>query len=263
MFWVAIGDSITYLNEHTDRPNSRITKGYMTLVTEEIKGLSYKNQGYSGWTSKNFADSLEVLNIEVADIYTVFLGTNDWWQGRSIGEMSDYIDNNGNSTFYGSFRLIVNKLKNLNKNARIILITPLQRVDFVQINNPKNNAWGSYRDKNGQALEDFSEAIMKIGEYENLIVLDLFHDLDLKIEDLVNFKRLKDPKTAEYKDFPYPAFIDIPYNPEQDEYPYPSKAIGLTYDGLHPSDKGFEIIARRLIPVFKNYKYHQSQTSKK
>lgn len=249
--WVAIGDSITYLNEHTDRTNSRITKGYMTLVSEEIKGLSYTNQGYSGWTSKNIADSLEVLKLGKADIYTIFLGTNDWWQGRQIGEFLDYKNNSGNNTLFGSFRLIIDKLRSLNKKAKIILITPLQRVDFVQVSNPKNNAWGSYRDKNGQYLEDFSKAIQKIGEYEKFDVIDLYHDQELKIDELVKFKRLKDPNTSEYKNFPYPLFIDVTYNPDADEYPYPVEAIGLTYDGLHPSDKGYEIIAERLISIMR------------
>ena len=32
--WIAIGDSITYLNEHPDEAGNRITKGYMTRVVE-------------------------------------------------------------------------------------------------------------------------------------------------------------------------------------------------------------------------------------
>ena len=49
--WVALGDSITYLNEHSDEAGSRITKGYMTLVTEQVPQLSYLNKGYNGWTA--------------------------------------------------------------------------------------------------------------------------------------------------------------------------------------------------------------------
>jgi lysophospholipase L1-like esterase len=67
---------------------------------------------------------------------------------------------------------------------------------------------------------------------------------------LVKFKRLKDPKTSEYRKYKYPEFIDIPFNPEKDEYPYPEKSIDVTYDGLHPSDKGYRMIARELYPIF-------------
>jgi len=253
MSWVAIGDSITYLNEHVNDAENRLTKGYMTLVTEELRNISYTNQGYSGWTSKDIVDSMDVLNLQKADIYSVFLGTNDWWQGHPIGDFSDYKNNTGNTTLFGSFRLIINKLRLLNKDAHIILITPMQRVDFVQVGNLTNNAWGSYRDKNGQSLAAFIEAFREIGNYENFDVIDLYNDPELKIESLVKFKRLKDSSTGEYKDYPYPEFIDIPFNPETDEYPYPLDAMDLTYDGLHPSDKGFEIIARRLITLISNY----------
>ena len=199
----------------------------MTMVTNKFKNISYTNQGYSGWTSKDIVDSIDVLNIRKADIYTVFLGTNDWWQGRSIGTFSDYKNNTGNNTLYGSFRLIVEKLRFLNEDARIILITPMQRVDFVQIGNLNNNAWGSYREKRGQSLAAFAEAIREIGKYEKFDVIDLYNDPELRIESLIKFKRLKDTATGEYKNYTYPSFIDVPFNPETDEYPYPVEAMNI------------------------------------
>ena len=245
--WVAIGDSITYLNEHQNETGNRITKGYMTRVTEKLPRIHYINQGHNGWTSGRIADSIETLGIVKADIYSVFLGTNDWWQGRPLGNFSDYRNNTGNTTVYGSFRIIVNKLRNLNNTAKIILITPMQRVDFVYINNMKNNAYGSYRDKKGQLLEQFARAVDSIGRFEHFPVIDLYHNRHMQLKQLVKYKRLKDPKTGNYKNYPYPAFIDIPFNPETDEYPYPPDAIDITYDGLHPSDKGYAIIADLLI----------------
>ena len=67
---------------------------------------------------------------------------------------------------------------------------------------------------------------------------------------MVNFKRLKDPQSGEYKDFPYPQSTTIPYDPKTDEYPYPPAAINMTYDGLHPSDKGDSVIARLVVDAF-------------
>src|SRR4051812_29469116 len=141
--WIAIGDSITYLNEHTDETSHRITKGYMTRVTEQLPNIHYINQGHNGWTSGDIAHDIDSLGLEKADVYSIFLGTNDWWQGRLIGTLSDYQNNTGNNTVYGSFRIIINKLRSLNKDAKIILITPMQRVDFVSLGNMKNNAYGS------------------------------------------------------------------------------------------------------------------------
>jgi hypothetical protein len=75
----------------------------------------------------------------------------------------------------------------------------------------------------------------------------------MDVSHLVKFKRLKDPKTGGYKNFPYPDYIGVPYNPETDEYPYPIDAINVTYDGLHPSDKGFEMISKELVKIMKKY----------
>lgn len=249
--WVAIGDSITYLNEHPDETGNRITKGYMTMVTEKLPDIHYINQGHNGWTSGGIAQEIEKLGIVKADIYSIFLGTNDWWQGRPIGKLEDYTNNTGNNTVYGSFRIIINKLRELNKDAKIILITPMQRVDFVYINDMKNNAWGSYKEKNGQSLAQFAEAINKIGRHEHFAVVDLYNKSGMTLKTLVKFKRLKDPKTGEYKNYPYPGFVDIPFNPATDEYPYPAEAIDMTYDGLHPSDKGYKVIADMLVKVIK------------
>src|SRR5688500_6491537 len=103
--WVAIGESITYLNEHPDETGNRVTKGYMTLVKEKLPSLNYINKGYNGWTSAGIAEKIEDLELTTADIYTIFLGTNDWWQGRPVGTISDYQNNTGTKTVYGSFRV--------------------------------------------------------------------------------------------------------------------------------------------------------------
>ena len=247
--WVAIGDSITYLNEHPDETGNRITKGYMTMVAEKFPNISYINQGHNGWTSGGIASEIDNLGITKADIYSIFLGTNDWWQGRPVGTLEDYKNNSGNNTVYGSFRIIINKLRSLNAKAKIILITPMQRVDFVYINDMKNNAWGSYKAKNGQQLAQFAEAINAIGKYEHFDVIDLYNKSGMTLNTLVKYKRLKNPSTGEYKDYSYPDFIDIPFNPETDEYPYPVDAIDMTYDGLHPSDKGYAVITNMLVKV--------------
>jgi lysophospholipase L1-like esterase len=249
ILWVAIGDSITYLNEHANETGKRVTKGYLTRVVEKMPGVQYLNQGHNGWTSADVAEKIETLGLVKADVYTLFLGTNDWWQGRPLGTMDDFQLNTGNGSVYGSFRIIINKLRSLNNKAKIILITPMQRADFVYFNNFKNNAWGSYKEKNGQSLEKFANVVLDIALLEKLPVVDLYHDSGMELPQLVKFKRLKDPLTGVYKNYPYPNYIDIPFNPETDEYPYPAEAIDMTYDGLHPSDKGNEIIANMLLKV--------------
>lgn len=249
--WVAVGDSITYLNDHQNETQNRITKGYLTQVVEKLSHIQYTNKGYNGWTAGQIAQSFDKLGITKADIYTVFLGTNDWWAGRPLGTLSDYQDNKGNSTVYGSFRIIIDKLRSQNPQARIVLMTPMQRTDFVYVANYKNNAFGSYQPKNGQTLESFANAINAIGRLEKIPVVDLYHTRQLRIEKLVKFKRLKNPQTGVYQNYRYPDYTKIKFNPETDEYPYPKEAIDQTYDGLHPSNEGYEVITRQLVKHFR------------
>ncbi len=251
--WVAVGDSITYLNDHPDETGNRVTKGYMTMVAEQLPYIHFTNQGHNGWTSGGIADAIETLGIQKADVYSIFLGTNDWWQGRPVGTLENYKNDSGNSTVYGSFRIIVNKLRSLNRDAKIIFITPMQRLDFVYINSYTNNAWGSYKAKNGRMLEEFANAILAICQYEHFEVVDLYHTRSMRLKKLVNFKRLKNPQTGEYTNYKYPKSVNIPFNPNADEYPYPVEASNVTFDGLHPSDKGYTIIAEKLVKILEKY----------
>ena len=248
--WVAIGDSITYLNDHKDETGNRLTKGYLTQVSERLPYIHYTNQGHNGWTTGQIAKSIEKLGIPPADVYSVLLGTNDWWHSNHLGTWADFQNNTGDSTIYGAFRIILDKLHHLNKDATIILITPMPRGDFVQIRNSKNNAYGSYKEKDGQTLEQVAEAIKTIGKNEHLRVVDLYHERQLAVPHLVHFKRLKNPQTGEYTNYTYPDYTSIPFNPA-DEYPYPIEAMDMTYDGLHPSDKGDALIAKKLVKILK------------
>jgi lysophospholipase L1-like esterase len=249
--WVAIGDSITYLNDHTNETGNRVTKGYLTGVTEALPQYKYINQGHNGWTAVRIATEIDKLGLTKADLYTIFLGTNDWWGSKPAGTIADYENNTGVETVNGAFRIIIDKLRNLNKDAAIILITPMPRVDFVYINNYKNNAYGSYREKAGQQLSQVADAIRAIGKKEGLQVVDLYHAREFSLSKLVKYKRLKDPKNGAYHNYSYRRAIDKPFNPETDEYPYPFQSIGMTYDGLHPSDAGYAVITRKLVKAIR------------
>jgi lysophospholipase L1-like esterase len=253
--WTAIGDSITYLDDHHDETGNRITHGYMSIVTAAHPNIHYINQGHNGWTTEGIAHEIENLGLIKTDVYSVFLGTNDWWQGRPLGSLNDYINNTGDHTTYGAFRIIIHKIKALNPAAKIILITPMQRTDFVYILNAKNNAYGCYKPRNGQELAQFAYAVKDIGKHEQIPVIDLYSQSGISVENAVKFKRVRDTVTHNYHDLKYPDYIGIPFSPDTDEYPYPVDAIGYTYDGLHPSDAGYQLIANMVMSEFKNAGY--------
>lgn len=250
VIWVAIGDSITYLNDHLDETGNRVTKGYLARTKEKMPSLVYYNQGYNGWTSVGVAREFDKLGVQKGDVYSVFLGTNDWWAGVPLGTLDDYQKGSGIKTVNGAFRVIVDKIRNINPEAKIILITPMQRSDFVYLFDKKNNAWGSYKDKDGQSLASFADAVITIAKTEHFGYIDLYHKKGMAVKDLVHFKRLKDPASGSYKNYPYPAYTHVAFNAE-DEYPYPVESINIAYDGLHPSDKGNEMISKLLVKELK------------
>ena len=190
--WTAIGDSITYLNDHHDETGYRITNGYMALVAAKHPNIKYINQGHNGWTTVGIAREIENLGLTKTDVYTVFLGTNDWWSGLPLGSMDNYKHDTGYNTTYGAYRVIINKIRSLNADAKIILITPMQRSDFVYIADAHNNAYGCYKPKNGQELSQFADAVKKIGRYEHFTVIDLYYKSGITVKNAVKFKRLKD-----------------------------------------------------------------------
>jgi lysophospholipase L1-like esterase len=251
--WMAIGDSITYLNGRPEVTKNRISKGYMDDVVTALSYVHFVNHGHPGWTAKAIADNIENLGLEKADVYSVFLGTNDWWVGLPIGTFSDYENSTGNQTVYGSYRTIINKIRSLNNQAHIILMTPLQRTDYVDLNNPVIYIPGQYAAKNGVFLFQYADAVKNIAKAEHLEIVDLYYKSGVTLKNAVHYKRLRDPQTGEYKNYKYPEYTKIPYNPPADDYPYPVEAMNMTYDGLHPSDKTHQRIADMLVKIMKKY----------
>lgn len=253
--WMAIGDSITFLNGRPSLTKNRITKGYMDRVVEKLPYIHFANKGYPGWTIKGIAENINNLGIEKADFYSVFLGTNDWWTNLPVGTYEDYKNATGNATAYGSYRTVIDKIKSLNDHAVIILITPFQRADYVDINNIHSFIHGSYSPNNkGVLLSAYANAIIDIAKKEHFELVDLYNKSGATTANAVNFKRLHDPKTGQYKDYKYPDYINIPFNPtDTTQYPYPVEAMNWCYDGLHPSDKGHQRIADMLVKIMKKY----------
>jgi len=251
---MAIGDSITYLNGRPEVTKNRISKGYMDDVVAQLPYVRFVNNGHPGWTAKSIADNINNLSLVKSDIYSVFLGTNDWWTCLPIGTYIDYENNTGNQTVYGAYRTIIDKIHSLNTDAVIILITPLHRTDYVDLNNPSIFIHGDYSpNKDGVYLSQYADAIKTIAKTGHLQLVDLYYKSGVTTKNAVNFRCLRDTATHAYKNYTYPAYVSIPYNPPTDDYPYPPDAMNWVYDGLHPSDKGQQRIADMLVKIMKKY----------
>lgn len=133
-----------------------------------------------------FSLRVDILPLET-DMVVIFGGTNDF--GHGDAKMGT-IDSADIYTFYGALNDLISKVKNRNKNAKIVFLTPIRRTTENQPN------------MNGYVLEDYVNAIIEVTKKYNLPVIDLFRS----------------------------GIID-PFDKE------------LVPDGLHPSDKGHEIMA--------------------
>ncbi|WP_179414559.1 SGNH/GDSL hydrolase family protein [Mucilaginibacter sp. E4BP6] len=251
--WMAIGSSSTYMNGKPELTKNRMTEGYMDRVVDKLPYIKYVNHGHSGWTTKSIADNIDKLGLEKADFYSVLLGSNDWWLALPLGTLNDYTNNTGNRTMYGAYKTIINKIRSLNSNAIIILITPSQRTDYVDVNNKASFIYGCYKPKDGHYLSEYADVVKSIAKAENFELVDVYYKSGITFKNAVKYRRLRDPKSGAYKNYKYPDYINIPYNPATDDYPYPVDAIGMTYDGLHPSNKGYAKIAKMLVKVMRKY----------
>lgn len=236
--WCAIGDSFTYLNDHLDETGNRVKKGYLTRTIEklpfkvELVNLGINGSATCDWVNRELVE---------ADLYTVLLGTNDWFSRHTpIGTEQDFLTAK-EGTILGNIGIIIKNIHRYNPEAKIIVMNPVERGDFVYLFDYSNNAHGSYMPENGVWLKDIAEKIVENVKGKNIFTLDLHELSGFNVEKAVYFKRVK--KDGNYECLQYPEYTDILFNPVIEEYPYPISAARLTYDGLHPTDEGNEIIA--------------------
>ncbi len=236
--WCAVGDSFTYLNDHPDETGYRLHRGYLSRILEKLPKypLVLNNIGINGSTFQDWISR----PLPGADVYTILLGTNDWHQRFPMGSGGD-LKSRKEGTVLGNLGILVDNIRRAAPGAAIIGGNPVERADFVYLLDPENNAPGSYAPEGGLWLKDLSAAILSAYRSEGVYPVDLWGRSGFVQETLVRFKRVR--KEGRCMDLPYPDYVGIPFDPAGDPYPYPNEAVRLTYDGLHPSDEGADILA--------------------
>lgn len=237
--WCAIGDSFTYLNDHLDETGNIVARGYLSRTLDKLPPLRLVNLGINGSTTRDWLTA----PLAPADVYTILLGTNDWHQGIPLGDRAAFCAGEP-GTILGNLGNLLRRIRALAPAARVLVCNPVERSDFVYLFDPYNNAQGSYAPEHGQTLADVARAIFDACRAEGISALDLHGRSGITPETAVHFKRVR---TADgVRDLPYPDYAGLPFDPEKDPYPYPPEARALTYDGLHPTDEGNEILAALL-----------------
>ena len=99
------------------------------------------------------------------DVICIAIGTNDYELGVPIGSVVD----SGLDTFYGTLIYIVEKIKEQNKNAKVVFITPFYR---GRLYNERNINCNFKKNKSGHTLEDYADAIKAVADVYRYNVYD-------------------------------------------------------------------------------------------
>ena len=164
MTYVAFGDSITYGidgNFRSSETGYKMSSPYPSLVSEALNIDSVSNKGISGASlclksgRTNMTDIILNFNGQ-ADIISVMLGVNDFWDALPLGNSDSPMQNN---TVYGSLNLIAKCLASKYPDAFIFFMTPFEC---------KKETNGTY------SLADVANAVKEVAAKYNIFVLDMY-----------------------------------------------------------------------------------------
>ena len=164
--WCSIGTSITWYNGNESKAPVKFERGYQSRVMDKLAFDELINVGDNGGTIAR-----SVNKPQEADYYSIEHGINDWGHSTPVGTIDDYINNTGNNTFAGAYRLLIDNIYSLNPDAKIVLCTPRKGYGFGGYL-PAH--W--YDAQNGIYLKEYADMVKQIAEYESLPVADFFNE---------------------------------------------------------------------------------------
>ena len=201
--WVAIGDSITEINEN----NGLSYVGY----AERKLGFKVDNQGHSGWTIyKLWRDRSEagwedaVSAINDGDIVTILAGTNDFDTATTFIPADDAaMDAAGNPhprfgttdqtsedakdphTTLGCLRLMIERILTLKPGARLSVFSPFYREKGSLIG---TTGWNKmYVNSEGRTIYDYADAIYSVAREYNLPAYNTCRDCGINAMTLATY----------------------------------------------------------------------------
>ncbi|MBQ7994769.1 MAG: SGNH/GDSL hydrolase family protein [Bacilli bacterium] len=249
--WVVIGDSFGAINEDPEAWTfGALKKGYVDRTIDKLSfDVKKINISVSGYQTKDWLKE----PIQKGDFYTILLGTNDWWGSDiRVGDKSSYLNREPN-TILGNLGVLIDRIRDIDKYNPIFVMNPVESALFVYKPDFYNNrSVISTNPVNGRTIKDIADAIYKYVRGYNIIPINL-HDLSgITPANCVKFQRRM--INGEIKDIPYPEYLKYPFDPSVETlYPYPEESFDYTYDGLHPTDKGSEVIAEMLAKYINEY----------
>jgi len=162
--WCSLGTSITWYNSNVDNARGRFTRSYQDRVLDVLRFKGFVNRGVNGGVVAS-----QHGKISKADYYTIEHGVNDWGQRVKPGVFADYENNASNKTFYANYRILIDQIRAINPQAKIILCTPRKSYGFGKYLPPKETL-----PKDGNYLRQYAEAVRTIAKKEGFVVADFY-----------------------------------------------------------------------------------------
>lgn len=173
--YFALGDSIVMNSGTKASPvtvNGQVLYGY-TQAIQDRYGLACTNKGQSGHHIVQDYSMLSGLDYTTVTLVTIGYGVNDGRLNVPLGTR----ESTDTSTFAGALGSLLRKIYTDNKDCRVLVLTPIQR---LVVNN-----WGSYtQNNNGNTLEEFAEMCKAVANYYGTPCVDLFHNSGLNAMNL-------------------------------------------------------------------------------
>jgi lysophospholipase L1-like esterase len=169
--WSAVGDSIT-------AGGSSTTKIYHEYVKERLGFSTVNNNGVS--STKIATSNVSSMNNRIksvasgSNLITVFGGTNDWGFGTGFNAPLGAITDTTVATIYGALHSICQTMYTTYPNATCAFFTPLPRGDAQYPASSGVITIGKGANDLGYTLEQVADAILEVGEYYSVPVLDLY-----------------------------------------------------------------------------------------
>lgn len=206
----SLGDSITTYTPGSSNSNYHDWWAKWYHLTNEDKGIS--GTKLSGTTDTAFVNRYGEMRND-ADLVTVKGGTNDFG-GTSKGTNSDRTV----TTYMGALRILMEGLIEKYPDRQIVFFTPIKRCEHNQTPATRNSF--------GDTLNDYANAVEEIGAAYGIPVVNLYTPEELDFTSTV---------------------ISLPGHDENGVWHDAVCESDLMPDGLHPSAKGQEIMAKYMI----------------
>lgn len=172
-----IGDSIsvgyTMIYSGDTLVGSTVNKKWWEIIQDRYMLSSVTNISASGAcysldgtvSNPRFSDRVDEVPND-SDVIVVFGGTNDYSRNRPLGNMTDVASGDNDVSFTSAVRYVFEYLTDNFPNAKIIMITPLQRNYTQGFDNP--NTLGFY-------LYEYVDRLIKLANIYGVIVDDLYN----------------------------------------------------------------------------------------